>query len=85
MKDKKEKEKIITFLNKHHEDVMISLQKVIYIDKPTFKEAIYFGMETVYNDKSFGIHRIWKHFTEEEMNKTLKRYPEIKELIELNK
>jgi len=42
-------------------------------------------METVYNDKSFGIHRIWKHFTEEEMNKTLKRYPEIKELIELNK
>lgn len=85
MKDKKVKEEMMKFLDENNEDVMISLQKTIYINTPIFKDAVYFGMETIYNDKSFGIHCIWKHFTEEEMTKILKNYPEIKILIDLNK
>lgn len=85
MEDKKIKEEIMKFLDENNEDVMISLQKTIYINTPEFKNAVYFGMETVYNEISFGIHSIWKHFTEEEMIKTLKDYPEIRILMELNK
>ena len=85
MKDPEVNKKLTKILDENNEDVMISLQKIIYINTPEFKKAVYFGMETVYNERSFGIHSIWSHFTEKEMEEVLKRYPEIKIVMELNK
>ncbi len=80
----KHKEAIIEILNTDHEDVFISQQKWIELNKPDTEKAKRFGMETMYSEKCFGIHCIWKYFTKDQMNKIIENHPEVKILMELN-
>jgi hypothetical protein len=54
------------------------------INKPTFDEAKDFSIETVYNDKSFGIHKAYTYIDTDGIDKISKFCPEIIELKKLN-
>ena len=68
-----------------HDDLYFSLQNVVKLNKPSFMEAQKFSVETVFHEKSFGIHACWKYLNEYEMGFLVNKYPDIKTLIELNK
>ena len=52
------------------EDMYFSLScPYIYRNKPSFDDAKHFSVETVYDDISFGVHKPWIHFKDEEMKK----------------
>ena len=67
-----------------HEDNYFCWQNIIQLKRPSFEEAQTFSVETVFHEKSFGIHAPWKHLNKYEMGFLIDRYPEIKTLIELN-
>jgi hypothetical protein len=67
------------------EDIYFSYQKVVPLNKPSFQEAQTFSVETIFHEKSFGIHACWKYMNKYEMEFLINRYPEIQTLIELNK
>ena len=58
-----------------------------YIDiyKPHVQEASNFAVQELYNDSPFGIHKIWEGLNENEIHKLIHKYPEIRNLIKLNK
>jgi hypothetical protein len=68
-----------------NEDLYFCFQNKIELKKPIFEEAQKFSVETVFHEKSFGIHAPWKHLNEYEMELLITKYPDIKKLIELNK
>ena len=71
-------------LNEHfHEDIFFSNYEFLY--KPPFEEAITFSVETVYNNKSFGIHKCWDYISHEELKNISKYIPDIYKLIDLQK
>lgn len=78
------KKMIIEILDRDHEDVLISQQDWVKLNKPDMEKAKRFGMETTYSDKCFGIHCIWKYLTKIQMEEIIKNYPEVKTLMELN-
>jgi hypothetical protein len=53
----------------------------VIINKPSFKEAKKFGIEHVYNNESFGIHKAWEYQDNEKINNQCKNY---NELVKLN-
>lgn len=55
------------------------------IKKPSVDEATNFSVETIYNNKPFGIHKCWNNLSPNELNKLVSHYPEIKILINYNK
>lgn len=70
----------------HNEDAFfanVCINKV-NIKKPTFEEAKTFAVETVYSDKSFGIHKAWGYNDENQINNINNYCPGLKKLIELN-
>jgi hypothetical protein len=85
------KSKMIEICNKvpsnftANEDNYFCYQNMVELNRPSFQEAQKFSIETVFHEKSFGIHAPWKHLTEYEMQYLIKRYPEIQTLIDLNK
>jgi hypothetical protein len=67
-----------------NEDNYFCWQNVVNLNRPSFEEAQKFSVETVFHEKSFGIHAPWKHLNKYEMNFLIERYPNIAKLIELN-
>lgn len=63
------------------EDVFFSKNVV---NKPSVEEAKLFSVETLFSEKSFGIHACYKWVTYEELCKISKHIPELFELIVLN-
>ncbi len=71
--------------NNYNEDVYFSFScPGININKPTFEQANTFSIETVYNDKSFGVHKPWNHFQKEIMKQKLIFCNGLDKLIDLN-
>jgi hypothetical protein len=68
-----------------HEDNYFCYQNVVPLNRPSYIEAQRFSVETVFHEKSFGIHAPWKHLTTYELNFLIQKYPDIAMLIELNK
>ena len=68
-----------------NEDIYFSYQTIVPLNKPSFQEAQTFSVETVFHEKSFGIHAPWKHLNRYELEFLINKYPEINTLIELNK
>jgi hypothetical protein len=67
-----------------NEDLYFSYQSKIYLKKPTFHEAKTFSVETVFYEKSFGIHAPWKYLSRRKINFLINNYPDIGTLIGLN-
>jgi len=67
-----------------HEDRFFSYS-CVDIYKPSFEEAKEFSVETVYNNKSFAVHKSWAYLKPEELEKNINECKPLKTLIELNK
>ncbi len=67
-----------------NEDNYFCYQIDVPLNKPHFYKAQEFSVETVFYQKSFGIHAPWKHLSIYQMDYLIYIYPEIKTLIELN-
>ena len=67
-----------------NEDVVFSNGcDVIDLYKPDFDKAKEFSLETVYNDKSFGVHKVYAHLDIDKIG--IKDWcPEVVELKKLN-
>lgn len=68
----------------NNEDIYFSLP-CVDIYKPNFDQAKEFSIETVYNEKSFGVHKPWDHLNEIDLQKTKEKCKSLDKLIELNK
>ena len=55
-----------------------------YISKPTFEQAKNFSIEAVYSDAPFGVHKLWSGLNKKELAKLIKKYPDIKILMQYN-
>jgi hypothetical protein len=51
---------------------------------PLFEKAKEFSIETVYNDKNFGVHKPWPYLPEEELQAISKQCKHFNTLVELN-
>jgi hypothetical protein len=67
-----------------NEDNYFSCQNVVHLDRPSFEEAQKFSVETIFHEKSFGIHAPWKHLTKYQMDFLINKYPDILTLMKLN-
>jgi hypothetical protein len=67
-----------------NEDNYFCYQNIVPLNRPSFEEAQTFSVETVFHEKSFGVHAPWKHLNKYEIDFLINKYPEIKTLIELN-
>jgi hypothetical protein len=54
-------------------------------NKPRFKKAILFSVETIFSERSFGIHKCYMSLSNDKLCKIAEYIPEIFELAELNK
>lgn len=68
-----------------HEDNYFCYQNIVELKRPSFYEAQQFSVETVFHEKSFGIHAAWKYLNKYELEFLVNKYPEIHKLISLNK
>jgi len=53
-------------------------------NKPTFEEAKLFSIETVFSEKSFGIHKCWNYLYPPQISEIAEYIPELPELIYLH-
>ncbi len=67
---------------KDNEDVFFSFN---ITNKPSKEKAKLFSVETIFSEKSFGIHSCYGHLSQEDVYKIAEYIPEIFELAELNK
>ena len=51
-----------------NEDTYFSYQHVVNLNKPSFLEAQRFSVETIFHEKSFGIHATWKYLNRYELD-----------------
>ena len=74
------------FLSHENEDVFFSMNvdSSIQYNVPSFDVAKAFSVETVFCENPFGVHNFWKYLCEEENEYLIHKYPELRELIELN-
>jgi hypothetical protein len=56
----------------------------IEINFPNLENAKLFSIETMYNHKSFGVHKPWLYLSPEDYNKLISDNPEVLELHRLN-
>ena len=68
-----------------HEDNYFSYQTKVTLNKPSFIKAQTFSVETIFHEKSFGIHAPWKYLNKYELEFLINKYPDISTLIHLNK
>lgn len=68
-----------------HEDNYFCYQNAVVLNRPSFKDAQQFSVETIFHEKSFGIHSPWKYLNKYELEFLLNKYPDLAILIELNK
>jgi hypothetical protein len=82
----RKKSKMIEIMKKqgksdYPEDIYFSCYKPVKINKPSFKKAMLFSVEGIFNKKSFGCHRPWVN----DENKFLyENYDEVKMLYSYN-
>lgn len=74
-------------INGFNEDVVFSIKFYDDIDIkiPSVEEAKNFGIEQIYNDKSFGLHKPWIYHDSDTLQKINDFCPGLNTLIELNK
>jgi hypothetical protein len=63
------------------EDFYFALPKTVIMNKPSVEEAMFFSVEAIFNEASFGCHQIWINDRCQEL---CEMYPEAKELCRLN-
>jgi hypothetical protein len=52
-----------------NEDVYFSLLcPIVNVKKPTYEDALIFSSESIWNDKSFGIHKVWSGVNIDKIN-----------------
>ena len=66
-----------------NEDNYFSYQDTVYLSKPSFEMAKTFSVETVFYEKPFAIHAVWKYLNHYDMTYLLYTYPAIQTLIDL--
>ena len=69
--------------NKEYEDMFFS-NSCHSPHFPSNKKAKEFSVETVYHDKSFGVHKPWNYLSEEQLNTLQQNCTGLKRLIDLN-
>lgn len=57
----------------------------IDLNIPNVEEAKQFSVETIFSDNSFGLHKPWNYLTSKELDLLKINFPELEELILLNK
>jgi hypothetical protein len=68
------------------EDVYFSVScEKININKPDYEKSKEFGVEAIYHQNSFGVHKLWSFLSDNEMNDKNEFCTGIFELKELNK
>jgi hypothetical protein len=70
---------------KEPEDVYFSVACNLPLNKPSFDEAKKFSVEGVYNDNSFGVHKIWRFFNKKTIENKNNYCEGLVKLIDLNK
>lgn len=75
------------FDNVTMEDYYFTRYHSVPMNMPPFEQAMHFSIEQVFNDTSFGIHKIWCYSSAAQINHLIEKYPKsnIAKLIELNK
>jgi len=71
--------------NNENEDGYFSNSCLNNLNLPTFQEAKNFAVETVFNEKSFGVHKPWPYISPDSLKTIEKSCPTLDKLIELNK
>lgn len=67
------------------EDVFFALKcPNVKLNKPDYKTAMHFSVESIYCDSSFGLHKPWFGVSRREIEKMTENFPELMELIYLN-
>ena len=67
---------------KNNEDVFFAFN---ITNKPSREKAKLFSIETIFSEKSFGIHNCYQYLPQEDLHKIAEYIPELFELAELNK
>jgi hypothetical protein len=78
------KNKETELFKKMNEDICFSLQKNIEVKKPDFEKAKQFSIETIFSEKSFGVHCPWRWLSNEHMTYLINMDKNILKLIEQN-
>jgi hypothetical protein len=70
----------------HNEDAFFAnvCQDRVNINKPSYEEAKEFSIETVYSDKSFGVHKPWHYQSPQQLQKINEYCPDLNQLISYN-
>jgi hypothetical protein len=67
------------------EDIYFSIPcNGIKMNKPSYEKAMQFSMESIYSDISFGIHKPWLYFNDDQILKKNETCPGIFDLYKLN-
>jgi hypothetical protein len=84
----RKKSVILNVLDKYNPYEYDGLEDTYYAkyitNKPTFEEAKLFSVETVFSEKSFGIHKCWNHLHPSQISEIAEYIPELPELIRLH-
>jgi hypothetical protein len=70
--------------NNQNEDLFFA-NNCYNIKKPTFEDSKYFSIESMINDKSFGVHKPWNNLKKGELDYLKNNCLNLDKLIELNK
>jgi hypothetical protein len=79
-----EKNKETELFKKMNEDICFSLQKNVEVKKPGFEKSKQFSIETIFSEKSFGIHCPWRWLSKEHMDYLINVDENILKLMEEN-
>ena len=83
------KSKVLEIISKckrgnDNEDVYFA-NPCVSIFKPSMDNAKFFSTESIYSDKSFGVHKPWAYLDKDKMEDKIKHCSPLKELWDLNR
>jgi len=55
----------------------------VQVWKPSIPQSMNFSVETMFNEKPFGLHKCWNWLNKDELDYMIRKYPDIKTLINL--
>lgn len=70
--------------NGSNEDVYFVNCDKVKLNIPSIEKANTFSIETIFNDKSFGVHKTWNYLNQNEITAKISKCKALKKLIELN-
>jgi len=79
-----EKNKDTEIFKDTNEDACFSFQKNVEVKKPDFDKAKQFSVETIFSEKTFGIHCAWRWMSKENMKYLINMDKNILKLMEYN-